>query len=148
MMRKALVLAVLAFGVLLRPAVNAEDKKAAKEDVALHGYCPVAYFAMGKPIEGDPDLTYTYDGQTFSLANEKAFGMFKKDPAKFAPKYHGYCATATAMGKKMVSDPQEFVIYDEALFLFSSEEAKVMFEKDKKGVAAKADKMWAQKSEE
>ncbi|MGB2959940.1 MAG: YHS domain-containing (seleno)protein [Bacteroidota bacterium] len=146
-MRKALVLAVLAFGVLLRPAVNAEDKTSAKKDVALQGYCPVAYFAMGKPIEGDPDLTYKYDGQIFNLANEKAFSMFKKDPAKFAPRYHGYCATATAMGKKMESDPQQFLVFDEALYLFSTEEAKVMFEKDEKGFVAKADKMWAQKSE-
>jgi YHS domain-containing protein len=146
-MRKGLVLAVLACGVLLRPAVNAEDKKADKDGVALHGYCPVAYFAMGKPIKGDPDLTYKYDGQTYRLANEKAFSMFKKDPAKFAPRYHGYCATATAMGKELESDPQQFLVFDEALYLFSTEEAKVVFEKDEKGFVAKADKNWAQKSE-
>ena len=147
-MRKALVLAVLAFGVLLRPAAGAEDKKAGKEEVALHGYCPVAYFAMGKPIEGDPDLIYKYDGQTYSLANEKAFAMFKKDPAKFAPRYDGYCATATAMGKEMESDPRQFLVYDEALYLFSTEEARVLFEKDEEGTVEKADKKWAQKSEE
>jgi len=35
------------------------------------------------------------------------------------------------------SSPQ-FVVYDEALYLFSTEEAKVMFEKDGKGFVGKA----------
>lgn len=147
-MKNAFVLAILACGVLLQHAAGAEEKTAAKGEVALHGYCPVAYFAMGRPIKGNPDLTVKYDGQIFRLANDKAYAMFEGDPAKFAPKYHGYCATALAMGKKMESDPKLFTVYDKELYLFSSSDAKAMFEKDQDGSVTKADKEWAQESTE
>jgi YHS domain-containing protein len=57
--------------------------------------------------------------------------------------YHGYCATAVAMGKKIPSDPEIFSVRDGVTYLFSSAKAKAMFDEDAAATIAKADRSWA-----
>jgi YHS domain-containing protein len=118
------------------------------EDVALGGYCPVAYAAMGKAVKGDAQLAVEYEGQTYYLANAKAQQMFDKEPQKYVVAYDGLCAAGLAKGMKMEADPTVFVVHDGTTYLFSSEEAKAMFEMDATEMVAMADKNWKMESTE
>jgi YHS domain-containing protein len=124
-------------------AVAMADKKWAEINPAYGGYCPVAYVAMNKAIPGSPDITTFRDGELILLANDQAYKMFKAEPAKYSVAYNGYCATAMAMGKKYPSDPTIFTVKDGVTYLFSSAEAKEMFDGDTAMITGKADEQWA-----
>jgi YHS domain-containing protein len=140
LMHRTLVLALL-LGIAAAPYVVAGDHETG--DVALGGYCPVAYAAMGKAVKGDPKFASEYEGTTYYLANGKAKKMFDKAPQDYVVAYDGWCATGMAHGMKVESDPTVFVVRDGKTYLFSNEEAEAMFTKDAAGVIAKADENWS-----
>jgi YHS domain-containing protein len=117
-------------------------QSAAPAQAAIGGYCPVAYAAMNKAVKGDPAHKATYNGQTFLFSNAEAVKMFQAAPAKYAPAFEGYCTTAVSMGMKVESKPTLFAVHEGKTYLFSSDEAKATFEKDKAGVIAKANTNW------
>lgn len=90
--------------------------------VAIGGYDPVAYF-NGLPTEGVPEFTASHEGATYRFANEANRDTFQSDPARYAPQYGGYCATAMSEGKIFEVDPTNFKITDDRLFLFYRGEA-------------------------
>lgn len=116
---------------------------AADKEPAIGGYCPVAYVKMGKAVKGDARWSSERDGQKFLFSAAPAKEMFDKSPDQYRVAYHGYCATGVAMGKKIASNPETFTVHKGATYLFSSAEAKAMFDKDPDGTVAKADKAWA-----
>ena len=137
--KRSLVLALL-LGLVVAPLAVAGDHGSG--DVALGGYCPVAYSAMGMAVKGDPQFASEYEGQTYYLANKKAKKMFDKAPAEYTVAYEGLCATGVAHGMKVESDPNIFAVVDGTTYLFSKEEAKAMFTKDSVGSIEMADKNW------
>jgi hypothetical protein len=58
--------------------------------VALRGYDPVAYFTLGKPVEGKKEFEYNWQDARWRFANEDHLKLFKSDPEKYAPQYGGY----------------------------------------------------------
>lgn len=114
----------------------------AASEPAIGGYCPVAYKAAKMAQKGDPKVTSTYDGQTFQLSNAMAKEMFDKAPADYAPAYHGYCAAAVAKGMKVKANPELFTVEGGKTYLFSTAEAKAMFDMDKAKMIAMADQNW------
>ncbi len=122
---------------------NAQSSKTKKKSAALNQYCPVAYGAMGMAAKGDAKYVSTYKGKKYYMMSADAKKMFDADPAKYLPKYDGYCATAVAMGKKLESDPAIFSVHEGATYLFSSKEAKAGFDKDPEATIAMADKQFA-----
>lgn len=136
---KILALAfIIVFG--FTQMINAQTAKKQKKEVALHQYCPVAYAAMNKAVKGDAKYSSVFKGETYYFVNGEAKKMFDADPAKYLPKYDGYCATALAMGKKIESDPQIFTVYKGTTYLFSNKMAKETFDKDTEMTIKKADK--------
>ena len=143
-MRKTVV-SVLALALVAGFSVFAAQSAAPTEGShgpAIGGYCPVAYQAMNRAVKGDEAHASTYMGQTFHFFNAEAKGMFDAAPAKFVPAYEGYCATAVAQGMKLVSDPTLFTLHEGAAYLFSSAEAKAVFDKDIAATIAKANENW------
>jgi YHS domain-containing protein len=116
------------------------------KEVALHEYCPVAYLAAGKAVKGDAMYSSTYKGKTYYFVEADAKKLFDATPAKYLPKYDGYCATAMAMGKKIESDPEIFSVHKGATYLFSSKEAKAAFDSDPNGTIINANKHFAAKA--
>ena len=108
------------------------------------GYCPVAYVAMNKAVKGDPGISMDFAGKHYAFGNEEAKKMFEADPSKYQVAYDGYCATAVGMGKKLDSDPTIFTVKHGVTYLFSSADAKKMFEADAHKAVAMADKKWAE----
>ena len=58
--------------------------------LAIKGYDPVAYFTLGKPIEGKKKFEYKWQDVKWHFANEKHLNLFKSNPEKYAPQYGGY----------------------------------------------------------
>jgi YHS domain-containing protein len=115
----------------------------AAETPALDGYCPVAYVAMNQAVKGDPEISLDYAGKHFVFVNADAKKMFEADPAKYHVAYDGYCATAMSMSKTLASDPTLFTLEQGVTYLFSSTEAKEMFDAAPAGFIEKADTQWA-----
>lgn len=125
--------------------IKKADQQWAATHPALGGYCPVAYVAMNKAVKGDPKLSADHEGRHYVFANADAKKMFEADPSKYEVAYAGHCATAMAMGKEMASDPTLFEVKDGTTYLFSSTDARKMFDGDPAGTIKKADQQWAKR---
>ena len=109
---------------------------------ALQGYDPVAYFTLGKPVKGDPAITEAYKGSRYAFANAEDRALFAKDPEKYAPAFGGFCALATAFGKKADIDPEAWKIVDGKLYVNNSKAAAVKWQSDIPGFKQKAEVQW------
>jgi YHS domain-containing protein len=116
MMYRRLLLAA-AFGAAA-PAVLAQTKPDDRK-VAIGGYDTVAYFVVGKPQKGDSAIAYVWDGRRFLFANDQHRQLFVANPDKYAPQFAGHCTSGLAIGAKVEADPQNWIISDGRLFLFS-----------------------------
>ena len=85
--------------------------------IALGGYDPVSYFS-GDPVQGDAALSSEHEGATYYFSLEENKAAFDADPAKYAPQYGGFCATAMSEGTLFGADPTNCKITDDRLFLF------------------------------
>lgn len=95
-----------------------QDKNLSKSGLALEGYDPVSYFS-GNPVKGKSSLAVKFDGAVYYFASEGNKTNFKKDPAKYAPAYGGYCAYAMGeKGEKVSIDPLTYKIKNGKLLLF------------------------------
>lgn len=110
--------------------------------LAVSGYDPVAYFTMGKPVEGKSDLEYEWNGATWRFANQQNLDAFKAMPEKYAPQFGGYCAWAVSQGYTASSDPTAWKIVDDKLYLNYSVGVQSQWSQDIPGNIAKADGNW------
>ncbi|MEZ5401437.1 MAG: YHS domain-containing (seleno)protein [Bryobacteraceae bacterium] len=109
--------------------------------VAVEGYDPVAYFTAGEPTKGDPRLAHEWQGARYLFASAANLEAFKKDPAKYAPQYGGYCAYAVSKGSTAGISPKAWKVVDGKLYL-NHRLARGKFEKDVPGNIARADENW------
>ena len=86
--------------------------------VALEGYCPVAYFAVNKPVRGKAQFAADHNGITYYFVNAEAKAEFERNPTKYVPAYGGWCAFGMAIGDKFPVDPTNFKIVNGKLNLF------------------------------
>lgn len=110
--------------------------------VAVGGYDPVAYFTDAKPVAGKPEISLEHEGATWRFASEANREAFRKEPAKFAPQYGGYCAWAIAQGYTAKGDPAHWSIVDNRLYLNFDRSIKDRWERDKAGFIKKGDASW------
>ncbi len=80
--------------------------------LALDGYDSVAYFKENLPREGKPEFTADYNGAKWQFKSAENRDEFKKDPAKYAPQYGGYCAWAVGHNYTAKGDPQAWKVVD------------------------------------
>ncbi len=122
----------------------AKAAKAAKASMApaIGGYCPVAYAAVGKAIKGDPKFASMHDGHKYLFVNADAKKAFDAEPGKFKIAYDGWCATAVAENMKVASDPTQFTVHEGRSYLFSSADAKKMFDAAVAPTIEKAEANW------
>ncbi len=110
--------------------------------VAIRGADPVAYFAEGRQVEGRAEHTYEWRGATWRFASAEHRDRFAAAPERYAPAYGGYCAYAMARGDRVKSDPAQWSIVDNRLFLNYSASVKAQWERDIPGFVEKADREW------
>ena len=114
----------------------------AEDQVALDGYCPVAYVEAGKAVKGSPKHAVKQDGVTYLFASEGAKKLFVENPKKYLVKYDGFCAYAVANGYKAPGKGEFFSVYQGAVYLFFDAATKKAFDADPAKMAAKADAEW------
>jgi len=106
--------------------------------LAIKGYDPVAYFILGRPTRGRPDLDYEWDEHRYLFANPEHREMFKADPVRYAPQFANYCAMALSMGELVIADPESWLISDSRLYIFGKRMGPEQFQQDLPGNIARA----------
>ena len=133
--------AVLGLGaVLAGPALAADEVNNQKGYVAK-GYDVVAYFS-GTPTEGKSEYTAEYDGGQYKFSTAENLAKFKANPSAFAPQYGGWCAFATAQGRKFDIDPLAYKVVDGKLYLNNSSGVHKRWLKEESGLIRGADHNW------
>ncbi len=143
--RRSTLLAAAATAALLATPSWAEPAHAKNVDTTglmLRGYDPVAYFTLGTPTPGSPDITAQHDGATYRFASAEHRDRFLADPATYVPAYGGYCALGTAMGRKFDGDPEVWAIVDDRLYVNIHRAAHRRWQPDATGFIRTADHNW------
>jgi YHS domain-containing protein len=138
MKRYLILLAVTLFPIVSGYAGEFFDRN----DLAIDGYDPVAYFTEQKPVKGAPEILAKFRGSTFQFASAAHRDIFAADPSKYAPQYGGYCAYGMAKGYKAAIDPAAFTIVSDKLYLNYSETIRSRWLSDIPGYVQKADANW------
>lgn len=84
---------------------------------AIGGYDPVAYFAQGQAVPGEPQFHHVWNGAKWLFSSAENRDAFAADPAKYAPQFGGYCAYAVSEGYTANSDPTVWSVVDDRLYL-------------------------------
>lgn len=113
-----------------------------RNDLAIEGYDPVAYFTDKRPVKGLPEFRTEFRGETFEFASADHREAFVADPAKYAPEYGGYCAYGVAKGYKAKIDPEAFSVVRGRLYLNYSEAVRTRWLSDLPGYIRQADANW------
>lgn len=117
-----------------------------KNNVAIEGYDPVAYFVQNKAVKGKQNLTSIYEGVVYYFSTEKNKQTFIKNPSKYEPQYGGWCAFAMGdYGEKVEVNPETFKILDGKLYLFYNayfNNTLKSWNKDEVNLKRKADANW------
>jgi hypothetical protein len=88
-----------------------------KQNLALRGYDPVAYFTLGKATAGKTEFTAVHEGAIYRFASAAHRDTFVATPARYLPQYGGYCAYAAFQGYKADADPKAWHVIDGRLFV-------------------------------
>jgi hypothetical protein len=110
--------------------------------LAVDGYDTVAYFTAGLAVEGKREFVYEWSGATWRFASAEHRDLFAADPAKYAPRYGGYCAYAVARGYTAEIDPEAWKIVDGRLYLNYDRDVQRLWEADVAGHVRAADANW------
>ena len=139
---------LIALVLLITPPAFADPSQhqnLGKNHLALQGFDPISYFESGSAKEGNTSFTAEYQSAIYRFESEAHRQTFAANPAKFAPAYGGWCATAMADGKKVEIDPKSFKITNGRLFLFYKSifaDARNKWLKDEPNQTTKADANW------
>lgn len=86
-------------------------------DVILAGHDVVAYFTDNKAVEGNAAFTAVYNDAIYRFSSATNRDSFRKNPAKYAPQYGGFCAYGMTFGKKFAIDGKAFKVVDGKLYV-------------------------------
>ena len=135
--RNVMCLGLLAGGSLIAMPVPSLSAEIAP--LAIKGYDPVAYFTVGKPMPGLPELEYEWDEHRYRFARAEHLELFKADPVHYAPQFAGFCAVALTKGEVVDGNPEYWLVSDEKLYVFGKPIGPALFKQDLAGNIARAD---------
>jgi YHS domain-containing protein len=108
---------------------------------ALAGFDVVSYF-QGKPKVGNDKLAYTWNGNRWLFSSSENKEAFMAAPERFVPQFGGYCTKAVSTGFTAPGDPTVYTIWEEKLFIFSSEDVKSEFISNPVVIISACNKHW------
>jgi hypothetical protein len=114
------------------PLVGAPSRPFAAESVplAIKGYDPVAYFTVGKPTRGLPELEHEWDERRYRFSRAEHRELFKADPVRYAPQFADFCAMALSLGEIVVADPEIWLVSNGRLYIFGKPAGPDLFKQD------------------
>jgi len=130
--RLGLLAVAVPFGISTR-SVAAEDVP-----LAIRGYDPVAYFTLGSPTRGLPEIEYQWDEYRYRFSRAEHRELFKADPVRYAPQFADFCAMSLTRGEIVMADPESWLISDDKLYVFGKAIGPDLFQQDLAGNIAKA----------
>ena len=104
---------VIAYALATAPSAVAQDVP-----LAIKGYDPVAYFTVGKPTRGLPEIEYEWDEHRYRFASAEHRELFKADPVRYAPQFGNFCAMALTRGELDEANPENWLISEGKLYIF------------------------------
>lgn len=109
---------------------------------AIDGYDPVAFFKEQKPMKGNKEFVYDWNGTKWYFSSQANLDEFKANPEKYAPQYGGYCAYGTADGHKAPIKVDTWTVVENKLYFNYNQDVKKLWNKNQKELILKADKNW------
>src|SRR5262249_24114466 len=134
------MLALLAAGILLGATTATRAGEAA---IALKGYDPVAYFTDDRPMVGDPQYQYEWDGTVYRFASAEHLALFKSDPDRYLPQYKTWGAGPGAKGEKVNANREWWLVRDGRLYLFEKPIGPGLMSKDPAARRSQVDENWS-----
>jgi hypothetical protein len=110
--------------------------------LAISGFDPVAYFAVAKPVVGNPNLELSLEGVTWRFENEGNRAAFAEHPEVYSPRFGGYDPVAIARGASVPGHPLFWAVTGERLYLFYSAAARTSFLADPGRILDAAERKW------
>jgi hypothetical protein len=109
--------------------------------LAIKGYDPVAYFTVGKPVPGLPEIEFEWDKHRYRFSRSEHREQFKADPARYAPQFANFCAMALSKGLLVEADPENWLLSEGKLYVFGkpAPAGPALFQKDLAGNITKAE---------
>src|SRR5258707_877068 len=99
-------------------ATASRSMAAEKAPLAIKGYDPVAYFTIGTPTRGLPEIEHEWDEHRYRFSQLKHRELFKADPVRYAPQFGNFCAMALTKGELDEANPESWLISDGKLRSF------------------------------
>lgn len=111
--------------------------------IAIGGYDPVAYFTDTRALAGKPEFSAEWQGAVWRFASAAHRDLFLADPARYAPRYGGWCAYGVTMGVAAEADPAEgWTLYDGRLYFAYDAGTRARWSQDIAANLAAADTRW------
>ncbi len=110
--------------------------------VILDGYDAVGFFTNNKPVKGNEQFRFTYEGAIYYFASQEHLDLFKAKPEMYKPQFGGWCAYAVSLGRIAPIDVNTFSIVDGRLFIQHNQRAVNGWNKDVPDNIVLANKYW------
>jgi YHS domain-containing protein len=135
-------LAAVIGAVLFSSAALAQQVNTNKDNLAIDGYDPVAYFTEARPVPGVPEHQTQWQDATWRFSSAEHRALFESNPEKYAPRYGGFCSGAMSVkGYRAEINPEYWMIVDGNLFLGG--QPMEFFQEDRSAKIDRADKNWS-----
>ena len=109
----------------------------------------VAYFNLSESdnsVKGDEDFTTTWDDVIWYFDNDINRISFISNPQKYAPRFGGYDALSIGLnGDKKKIDPNDWVVYNDRLYLFYDDISKNTWNNQKNQLIISGLSQWCDK---
>ena len=138
-------LLALSLFLLLTGTLQAQDVYA-KKGVAVDGYDLISYHE-GKPLQGSETYSYSHEGISYHFTTAAHRDTFAKSPAKYLPRYGGWCAYAMGVnGDRVKINPERYKIINGKLYLFydfGKTNTLTLWNQEEQKLLPAADAYWA-----
>jgi YHS domain-containing protein len=88
--------------------------------VAISGYDTVAFYTQGQAVKGSAQFSTRYQGATWHFSSAENLALFQESPETYTPEFGGHCANGLSKGYKVGTNPENWLIYEDKLYLFYS----------------------------
>ena len=99
------------------------ERIAAPGGVALGGFDPVAYFASGAALAGDPGIALRWRGVRWHFSSPAHRTAFEANPKAYLPEFGGHCPVSVADGDPRPADPRLWAIIEGRLYVAAEPDA-------------------------
>ncbi|HEU5291688.1 MAG TPA: YHS domain-containing (seleno)protein [Cyclobacteriaceae bacterium] len=113
-----------------------------KNDIAINGYDPVAYFTQTAAVKGRDTLSYQWGNVKWLFSSQSNLDSFKENPDKYVPQFGGWCAYGVSDNHKSPTDPNAFTIVAGKLYLNYNRKVMELWRSDTTGHIKRANLNW------